>query len=86
MHQARQLPAVLGSPARSPTKTLIPPLLMMTTSTRDDRVHPYHARAFVGRLRLQDTNPARILLSTFTTMGISREDTAELPTPNNKRS
>lgn len=22
----------------------------MTTSTRDDRVHPYHARAFVKRL------------------------------------
>ena len=23
----------------------------MTTSTRDDRVHPYHARAFVKRLQ-----------------------------------
>ena len=23
----------------------------MTTSTRDDRVHPYHARAFVRRLQ-----------------------------------
>ena len=29
------------------------PPLLMTTSTRDDRVHPYHARAFVKRL--QDT-------------------------------
>jgi prolyl oligopeptidase len=27
-----------------------PPLLMMT-STRDDRVHPYHARSFVERLQ-----------------------------------
>lgn len=27
------------------------PALLMTTSTRDDRVHPYHARAFVKRLR-----------------------------------
>jgi prolyl oligopeptidase len=26
------------------------PPLLMTTSTRDDRVHPYHARAFVRRL------------------------------------
>jgi prolyl oligopeptidase len=25
--------------------------MLMTTSTRDDRVHPYHARAFVARLR-----------------------------------
>jgi len=30
-------------------KAPYPPLLM-TTSTRDDRVHPYHARAFVKRL------------------------------------
>jgi prolyl oligopeptidase len=30
--------------------TNYPPLLM-TTSTRDDRVHPYHARSFVKRLR-----------------------------------
>lgn len=29
--------------------TTYPPLLM-TTSTRDDRVHPYHARSFVKRL------------------------------------
>ena len=35
--------------------TLYPPLLM-TTSTRDDRVHPYHARCFVKRLiDCQDT-------------------------------
>ena len=27
------------------------PPLLMTTSTRDDRVHPYHARAFVRRLQ-----------------------------------
>ena len=27
------------------------PPLLMTTSTRDDRVHPYHARAFVKRLQ-----------------------------------
>jgi prolyl oligopeptidase len=27
------------------------PPLLMTTSTRDDRVHPYHARSFVKRLR-----------------------------------
>ena len=27
------------------------PPMLMTTSTRDDRVHPYHARAFVARLR-----------------------------------
>jgi prolyl oligopeptidase len=27
------------------------PALLVTTSTRDDRVHPYHARAFVKRLR-----------------------------------
>lgn len=26
------------------------PALLMTTSTRDDRVHPYHARSFVKRL------------------------------------
>ena len=32
------------------TDTKYPPLLM-TTSTRDDRVHPYHARAFVKRLQ-----------------------------------
>lgn len=29
--------------------TKYPPMLL-TTSTRDDRVHPYHARAFVARL------------------------------------
>jgi len=29
------------------------PPMLMTTSTRDDRVHPYHARAFVKRM--QDT-------------------------------
>jgi dipeptidyl aminopeptidase/acylaminoacyl peptidase len=35
-----------------PSKALktYPPLLM-TTSTRDDRVHPYHARSFVKRLQ-----------------------------------
>ena len=27
------------------------PPMLMTTSTRDDRVHPYHARAFVARMR-----------------------------------
>ena len=32
-----------------PKSVLYPPLLM-TTSTRDDRVHPYHARCFVNRL------------------------------------
>ena len=26
------------------------PPLLVTTSTKDDRVHPYHARAFVNRL------------------------------------
>jgi prolyl oligopeptidase len=26
------------------------PSLLMTTSTKDDRVHPYHARAFIKRL------------------------------------
>tara|TARA_B110000090_G_C13097913_1_gene337388 strand:- start:108 stop:518 length:411 start_codon:yes stop_codon:yes gene_type:complete len=26
------------------------PKLLMTTSTKDDRVHPYHARSFVKRL------------------------------------
>lgn len=26
------------------------PALLMTTSTKDDRVHPYHARSFVKRL------------------------------------
>lgn len=26
------------------------PPLLMTTSTRDDRVHPYHARSFVKKL------------------------------------
>jgi len=26
------------------------PPMLLTTSTRDDRVHPYHARAFVARL------------------------------------
>ena len=31
------------------TSGLYPPLLM-TTSTRDDRVHPYHARCFSKRL------------------------------------
>jgi len=33
----------------SAKSTNYPPVLM-TTSTRDDRVHPYHARAFVKRL------------------------------------
>ena len=37
-------------------KARYPPLLM-TTSTRDDRVHPYHARAFVKRL--QETGHGR---------------------------
>merc|ERR1712048_1198972 len=27
------------------------PPLLMTTSTKDDRVHPYHARSFVKRLQ-----------------------------------
>jgi len=27
------------------------PKLLMTTSTKDDRVHPYHARSFVKRLQ-----------------------------------
>jgi prolyl oligopeptidase len=27
------------------------PPLLMTTSTKDDRVHPYHARCFVKRLQ-----------------------------------
>ena len=27
------------------------PPLLMTTSTRDDRVHPYHARSFAKRLK-----------------------------------
>ncbi len=31
------------------TQPKYPPLLMMT-STRDDRVHPYHARCFVKRM------------------------------------
>jgi prolyl oligopeptidase len=35
-----------GSSHGSPTY----PALLMTTSTRDDRVHPYHARSFVKRL------------------------------------
>ena len=37
--------------------TTYPPLLM-TTSTRDDRVHPYHARSFVKRLLGDFTSPA----------------------------
>jgi prolyl oligopeptidase len=31
-------------------KESIHPPLLMTTSTRDDRVHPYHARSFIKRL------------------------------------
>jgi prolyl oligopeptidase len=27
------------------------PSVIVTTSTKDDRVHPYHARAFVKRLK-----------------------------------
>lgn len=30
------------------------PALLMTTSTKDDRVHPYHARCFVKRLQEMD--------------------------------
>lgn len=30
------------------------PAMLMTTSTRDDRVHPYHARCFVHRLKQLD--------------------------------
>ena len=30
--------------------TLYPPIIVLT-STKDDRVHPYHARCFVKRLR-----------------------------------
>lgn len=37
-------------------KRKYPPLLM-TTSTRDDRVHPYHARAFVKRLQVTHLSP-----------------------------
>ena len=33
------------------------PPLLMTTSTRDDRVHPYHARAFVRRLQESGHEP-----------------------------
>ena len=33
------------------------PPLLMTTSTRDDRVHPYHARSFVKRLQETGKNP-----------------------------
>ena len=33
-----------------PSSVKYPPLLV-TTSTKDDRVHPYHARAFVNRLK-----------------------------------
>ena len=43
---------------KDPTKGY-PPLLM-TTSTRDDRVHPYHARCFVKRLlHVQQTGSSR---------------------------
>jgi hypothetical protein len=42
------------SAAAESSTTVVPtlryPALLMTTSTRDDRVHPYHARAFVRRL------------------------------------
>lgn len=34
----------------SPSNACTYPPLLMTTSTRDDRVHPYHARAFSKRL------------------------------------
>jgi prolyl oligopeptidase len=34
-----------------PKPTANYPPLLMTTSTRDDRVHPYHARSFVKRLQ-----------------------------------
>ena len=34
----------------SPSGARTYPPLLMTTSTRDDRVHPYHARSFVKRL------------------------------------
>ena len=32
-------------------KLVVYPPLIMTTSTKDDRVHPYHARCFVKRLK-----------------------------------
>jgi prolyl oligopeptidase len=31
------------------------PALIMTTSTKDDRVHPYHARCFVKRIQGDDS-------------------------------
>jgi prolyl oligopeptidase len=34
------------------------PPMLMTTSTRDDRVHPYHARAF--HKRMQDVQAAQV--------------------------
>ena len=42
-----------------PAKAKDYPPLLMTTSTRDDRVHPYHARSFVKRL--QDLGAPQVL-------------------------
>jgi len=42
-----------------PAKAKDYPPLLMTTSTRDDRVHPYHARGFVKRL--QDLGAPQVL-------------------------
>lgn len=39
------------------------PALLMTTSTRDDRVHPYHARSFVKRLLDLQGGQSRPLMS-----------------------
>ncbi len=38
------------SPYHNVDKVVRYPPLLCTTSTRDDRVHPYHARCFVKRL------------------------------------
>lgn len=42
---------IAPTPDRVDGKSVAPyPALFMSTSTRDDRVHPYHARCFVKRL------------------------------------
>ncbi|MCW5633379.1 MAG: S9 family peptidase [Rubrivivax sp.] len=49
-HNVPRAPAADGAPGTGAPGSRLPALLV-TTSTRDDRVHPGHARKFVARLR-----------------------------------
>lgn len=52
-----------NTPSQTSNKEFKYPPMLMTTSTRDDRVHPYHARSFVKRL--QELGDARTPSSLF---------------------